>query len=234
MCFGCVTCCIPALAQTSEKGKATLALIQSRGSSNGTLSAAVTAAEDSDARDWADMYEDYLDAELEEDEEIESYYFSSAAGRARVVLGNRRWGEGGYMRAGGRAVSVGWCRMPLQACADAIVQATRAGTVQQPAHIAAGQLRVPEVLHNDRCVVPSAVPCLQGACMPGPWCTRRARPMQLVARQPTVRPLAKAAPAAATKLARAAANRLQQQETAVGQVAAVLVRVQAAAVVDKE
>jgi hypothetical protein len=56
---------------------------------------------DADARDWADAYEDYLDAELEEDEEIEQYYFSSAAGRARVVLGNRRWGEGGYMRAGG-------------------------------------------------------------------------------------------------------------------------------------
>ncbi|KAF6262126.1 hypothetical protein COO60DRAFT_1282794 [Scenedesmus sp. NREL 46B-D3] len=54
---------------------------------------------DADARDWADVYEDYLDAELEEDEEIEQYYFSSAAGRARV-LGNRRWGEGGYMRAG--------------------------------------------------------------------------------------------------------------------------------------
>lgn len=102
-------CCCRALCwcpvQTSEKGKATLALIQSRGSSNGTLSAAVaaaTATDDSEARDWADLYEDYLDAELEEDEEIESYYFSSAAGRARVVLGNRRWGEGGYMRAGGR------------------------------------------------------------------------------------------------------------------------------------
>jgi len=50
--------------------------------------------------DWADLYEDMLDAELEEDEEIESYYFSSAAGRARVVLGNRRLGEGGYMRSG--------------------------------------------------------------------------------------------------------------------------------------
>lgn len=98
-----VQCHRGALVQTSEKGKATLAMIQSRGSSNGTLSAAVSAAaagDDIDARDWADMYEDYLDAELEEDEEIESYYFSSAAGRARVVLGNRRWGEGGYMRAG--------------------------------------------------------------------------------------------------------------------------------------
>jgi hypothetical protein len=79
-----------------------LAAIQARGSSNGTLAAAVAAAagSDSEARDWADMYEDYLDAELEEDEEFESYYFSSAAGRARVVLGNRRWGEGGFMRAG--------------------------------------------------------------------------------------------------------------------------------------
>ena len=50
--------------------------------------------------DWADLYEHLLDAELEEDEEMESYYFSSAAGRARVVLGNRRLGEGGFMRAG--------------------------------------------------------------------------------------------------------------------------------------
>jgi hypothetical protein len=62
-------------------------------------SAAAAAA---DGGDWADLYEDFVDAELEEDEEIESYYFSSAAGRARVVLGNRRWGEGGYMRAGKR------------------------------------------------------------------------------------------------------------------------------------
>jgi hypothetical protein len=61
---------------------------------------------DAEARDWADLYEDYLDAELEEDEEIESYYFSSAAGRARVVLGNRRWGEGGFMRAGGQKMVV--------------------------------------------------------------------------------------------------------------------------------
>ncbi|WIA32546.1 hypothetical protein OEZ86_003355 [Tetradesmus obliquus] len=71
----------------------------------GLLAAASSAAgadydSDADARDWADVYEDYLDAELEEDEEIEQYYFSSAAGRARVVLGNRRWGEGGFMRAG--------------------------------------------------------------------------------------------------------------------------------------
>lgn len=39
-------------------------------------------------QDYADDYD------LAEDEEVESYYFSSAAGRARVVLGNRRYGEG--------------------------------------------------------------------------------------------------------------------------------------------
>lgn len=51
-------------------------------------------------RDWCDLYEDMVDAELEEDEAIEDYYFSSAAGRARIVLGNRRWGGGGFMRNG--------------------------------------------------------------------------------------------------------------------------------------
>jgi hypothetical protein len=42
------------------------------------------------------------DYDLAEDEEIESFYFSSAAGRARVVLGNRRYGEGGYISGGRR------------------------------------------------------------------------------------------------------------------------------------
>ena len=39
--------------------------------------------------------------ELAEDEEIEAYYFSSAAGRARVVLENRRFGAGVSWRAPG-------------------------------------------------------------------------------------------------------------------------------------
>lgn len=51
-------------------------------------------------RDWCDLYEDMVDAELEEDEAIEDFYYSSAAGRARIVLGNRRWGHGGFMRSG--------------------------------------------------------------------------------------------------------------------------------------
>lgn len=51
-------------------------------------------------RDWADIYEDYVDEQLEEDEEIEHYYFSSAAGSARVLIGNRRNGQNGYMRSG--------------------------------------------------------------------------------------------------------------------------------------
>eukprot|EP00775_Hariotina_reticulata_P008645 gene8645-8826_t len=85
--------------RAKEKGKAPMSALDassSRAYTDGGSAAAAAA----DVGDWADLYEDFVDAELEEDEEIESYYFSSAAGRARVVLGNRRWGEGGYMRAG--------------------------------------------------------------------------------------------------------------------------------------
>ena len=32
--------------------------------------------------------------------QVEDFYFSSAAGRARIVLGNRRWGENGYVASG--------------------------------------------------------------------------------------------------------------------------------------
>lgn len=48
---------------------------------------------------WQEHAGDY---DLAEDEEIEQYYFSSAAGRARITLGNRRYGEGGFMSAGRR------------------------------------------------------------------------------------------------------------------------------------
>eukprot|EP00798_Chlamydomonas_sp_ICE-L_P024887 gene24886-10552_t len=44
-----------------------------------------------------DPYGDY-----DEDDELEDYYFSSAAGRARVVLGNRRFGENGFVQSGRR------------------------------------------------------------------------------------------------------------------------------------
>lgn len=49
---------------------------------------------------WHDYDAD--DYDLAEDEEIEAFYFSSAAGRARVLLGNRRFGEGGYITGGRR------------------------------------------------------------------------------------------------------------------------------------
>ena len=52
-------------------------------------------ADDTAWHDYADEYD------LAEDEEIEAFYFSSAAGRARILLGNRRFGQGGYI-AGGR------------------------------------------------------------------------------------------------------------------------------------
>lgn len=87
-------------SQENERGKAAMPPMQHN------TSAAMYADDGSDVRDWADFYEDYVDAELEEDEEIEQYYFSSAAGRARVVLGNRRWGEGGYMRAGAQQSNI--------------------------------------------------------------------------------------------------------------------------------
>lgn len=48
---------------------------------------------------WQDYADDYG---LEEDEAIEEFYFSSAAGRARVILGNRKFGEGGYISGGRR------------------------------------------------------------------------------------------------------------------------------------
>lgn len=44
---------------------------------------------------------DYDEDDFYEDE-IEQYYFSSAAGRARVILGNRRFGENGVLRGGRR------------------------------------------------------------------------------------------------------------------------------------
>jgi hypothetical protein len=31
---------------------------------------------------------------------MEAYYYSSHAGRARVVIGNRRWGGGGHISSG--------------------------------------------------------------------------------------------------------------------------------------
>lgn len=48
---------------------------------------------------WHDYADEY---DLAEDEELEAFYFSSAAGRARILLGNRRFGEGGFLSSGRR------------------------------------------------------------------------------------------------------------------------------------
>lgn len=53
-------------------------------------------ADDTAWHDYADEYD------LAEDEELEAFYFSSAAGRARILLGNRRFGEGGFLSSGRR------------------------------------------------------------------------------------------------------------------------------------
>jgi hypothetical protein len=41
-----------------------------------------------------------LPQEYDDDEAVEDYYFSAAAGRARIVLGNRRFGETGFVSSG--------------------------------------------------------------------------------------------------------------------------------------
>lgn len=48
--------------------------------------------------DYSRFYDEY-----DEDQEVEDYYFSAAAGHARVTIGNRRWGDGGYVSSGRRA-----------------------------------------------------------------------------------------------------------------------------------
>ncbi|BDA47493.1 hypothetical protein COCOBI_10-3410 [Coccomyxa sp. Obi] len=58
-----------------------------------------------DARDWVDWREDSnadyrrFEEQYEDDEEVEDFYFSSAAGRLRIV-GNRRFGENGFISSG--------------------------------------------------------------------------------------------------------------------------------------
>ena len=51
--------------------------------------------DENDYQDYARYYEEYDD-----DEEVADYYFSSAAGRARVSIGNRRHGPNGFMSSG--------------------------------------------------------------------------------------------------------------------------------------
>lgn len=48
-----------------------------------------------------EFYDEY-DYDYDEDQEVEDFFMSSAAGRARIVLGNRRFGDGGYVSSGRR------------------------------------------------------------------------------------------------------------------------------------
>ena len=45
--------------------------------------------------EWREYTPYHADQEYDDDEAVEDYYMSSAAGRARVVFGNRRWGNSG-------------------------------------------------------------------------------------------------------------------------------------------
>lgn len=73
--------------KTAEKGKAV--------ASSDSFYAAEASDPVTDWQDYSNFYDEYDD-----DDEVEDYYFSSAAGRARIVLGNRRWGENGYVASG--------------------------------------------------------------------------------------------------------------------------------------
>lgn len=64
-------------------------------------SAALLLEESTTADDLA-WHEYADDLDLAEDDVIEEFYFSAAAGRARVTIGNRRFGEGGYIASGRR------------------------------------------------------------------------------------------------------------------------------------
>ena len=60
-----------------------------------------------------------VDHDYDDDEAVEDYYMSAAAGRARVIFGNRRWGNSGcapraYLRCSKRPVAVAECCSVLQ------------------------------------------------------------------------------------------------------------------------
>ena len=71
-----------------------------RESQNDACCALLEDAKHADDTAWMDEYDE--DCYWKEDEEMEAYYFSSAAGKARIVLGNRRFGQGGYISGGHR------------------------------------------------------------------------------------------------------------------------------------
>lgn len=54
------------------------------------------------AYEHAHDYDYDYDYDYDEDQEVEDFFMSSAAGRARIVLGNRRFGDGGYVSSGRR------------------------------------------------------------------------------------------------------------------------------------
>eukprot|EP00889_Picochlorum_renovo_P003695 jgi/Picre1/30725/NNA_006086.t1 len=69
-----------------------------RASQNDASQALLEDARVADDTAWMDDFDD--DAYWKEDEEMEAFYFSSAAGKARIVLGNRRFGQGGFISGG--------------------------------------------------------------------------------------------------------------------------------------
>lgn len=71
-----------------------------RESENASCQSLFEEAKLADDTAWQEDYDE--DEYWEEDEKMEAFYFSSAAGKARIVLGNRRFGSGGYISGGRR------------------------------------------------------------------------------------------------------------------------------------
>ena len=71
-----------------------------RESENASCQSLFEEAKIADDTAWQEDYDE--DEYWEEDEKMEAFYSSSAAGKARIVLGNRRFGAGGYVSGGHR------------------------------------------------------------------------------------------------------------------------------------
>lgn len=71
-----------------------------RESENASCQSLLEEAKLADDTAWQEDYDE--DEYWEEEEKMEAFYFSSAAGKARIVLGNRRFGSGGYISGGRR------------------------------------------------------------------------------------------------------------------------------------
>ena len=114
-CIGCIVnwcllCENKGVKATCPKCKGTFTFLKTHRLLNGALSdqlveESLTLLKRATWLDTANPYKHVISGPEDNSEDDymvddEDYYFSPAAGKARVVLGNRRWGENGIVRAG--------------------------------------------------------------------------------------------------------------------------------------